>query len=239
MKKRRNMFENEKPIQKDKLNDQVYDRLCSLLREGEFTPGKPVSVSSISDAFQVSAMPVREALTRLTSNGVLTNVSGRSVGVPALNLSELDDLRNVRLEIEPLATRWAVENRDEVFLRDIAALLEKLELSTNAKDHRQFVKLNYKFHLRIYTQSRSSTLVDMIETLWLRVSPHLYFAERDKQFKVSNEHHRRVVDMIRNGDPDRAAEAIRDDLSDAYEMLLRNISSELHTHKRNKKQQLT
>jgi DNA-binding GntR family transcriptional regulator len=45
--------------------------------------------------------------------------------------------------------------------------------------------------------------------------------------------------MIRNGDPDRAAEAIRDDLSDAYEMLLRNISSELHTHKRNKKQQLT
>ena len=91
MKKRRNMFENEKPIQKDKLNDQVYDRLCSLLREGEFTPGKPVSVSSISDAFQVSAMPVREALTRLTSNGVLTNVSGRSVGVPALNLSELED----------------------------------------------------------------------------------------------------------------------------------------------------
>jgi DNA-binding GntR family transcriptional regulator len=118
-----------------------------------------------------------------------------------------------------------VENRDEVFLRDIAALLEKLELSTNAKDHRQFVKLNYEFHLRIYTQSRSSTLVDMIETLWLRVSPHLYFAERDKQFKVSNEHHQQVVNMIRNGDADRAAKAIRDDISDAYEMLLRNISS--------------
>ena len=90
------MFENQKPIQKDKLHNQVYDRLCTLLREGEFTPGKAVRVAEVAKAFGVSAMPVREALTRLLAVGVLSNVSGRSVGVPELSLEELEDIRDVR-----------------------------------------------------------------------------------------------------------------------------------------------
>ena len=109
------MFENAKPIQKNKLHDQVYDRLCMLLREGEFTPGQAVRVARVAEAFGVSAMPVREALTRLLAIGVVANVSGRSVGVPALGYEELTDLRNVRLEVEALAVRWAVRNRDDSF----------------------------------------------------------------------------------------------------------------------------
>jgi DNA-binding GntR family transcriptional regulator len=121
------MFKNQKPIHKDKLHDQVYDRLCTLLREGEFTPGKAVRVAQIAEAFEVSAMPVREALTRLLAVGVLSNVSGRSVGVPELSLEELEDLRDVRLEVETLATRWAVKKRDAHFLTDLEDLLAKLE----------------------------------------------------------------------------------------------------------------
>ena len=48
------MLENAKPIQKDKLHDQVYDQLCRLLREGEFIPGQAVRVARVSEAFGVS-----------------------------------------------------------------------------------------------------------------------------------------------------------------------------------------
>ena len=97
------MFENEKPIQKDKLQKQVFNRLCTSLQQGEFTPGEAVPVARVSKAFGVSAMPVREALTRLHAVGVLANVSGRSVGVPILSKAELLDLRDVRLEVETTA----------------------------------------------------------------------------------------------------------------------------------------
>ena len=73
------MFDKQQPIQKDKLHDQVYNRLCTMLRQGEFTPGEPVPVAHIADAFGISPMPVREALTRLLAKGVLTNVSGLSL----------------------------------------------------------------------------------------------------------------------------------------------------------------
>lgn len=217
------MFENQQPVQKDKLHDQVYDRLCALLREGEFTPGQAVPVSKVAKAFGVSAMPVREALTRLLAIGVLANVSGRSVGVPALGYDELTDLRNVRVDIEALAVRWAVKNRDDAFLADLDRLLERLETSEQSGDIPNYIKTNYEFHLRLYQQSRSPVLIDVIDTLWLRVSPHLYQLEHEDQYKVSNIHHCDIVEAIRQGDEEAASEALEADLSDAYDVLVRML----------------
>lgn len=217
------MFENQQPIQKDKLHDQVYERLCKLLREGEFTPGRPVPVAQVAKAFGVSAMPVREALTRLLAVGVLANVSGRSVGVPVLGYEELTDLRNVRVEIEALAVRWAVKNRDASFLADLDELLARLISTERAGDVSNYIKTNYEFHVRLYRQSKSHTLIDLIDTLWLRVSPHLYQLEREDQYKVSNVHHRNIVEGVRNGDSDAAAAALVADLSDAYDVLVRSL----------------
>ena len=219
--KTRNMFKNAKPIQRDKLHDQVYDRLCMLLREGEFTPGEAVRVAHVAEAFGVSAMPVREALTRLLAIGVVANVSGRSVGVPALGYEELTDLRDVRLEVEALAVRWAVRNRDDAFLADLEALLQRLETTEQSGDVSGYVKANYEFHLRLYQQSHSPVLTDIIDTLWLRVSPHLYHLEREGQYKVSNNHHRKIVQSIREGDENGASNALIDDISDAYDVLVR------------------
>lgn|GEM_PF-490894 len=215
------MFKNAKPIQKDKLNDQVYDRLCMLLREGEFTPGEAVRVAHVAEAFGVSAMPVREALTRLLAVGVVANVSGRSVGVPALGYDELTDLRDVRLEVEALAVQWAVRNRDDTFVAELEALLERLETTERSGDVSGYVKANYEFHLRLYQQSRSPVLIDIIDTLWLRVSPHLYQLEREDQYKVSNSHHRKIVHCIREGDAEGASDALVQDISDAYDVLVR------------------
>ncbi len=218
-----NMLENQQPIQKDKLHDQVYDRLCTLLREGEFTPGQAVPVSQVAKAFGLSAMPVREALTRLLAIGVLANVSGRSVGVPVLSFEELTDLRNVRVEIEALAVRWAVQNRDDAFLAELDVLLERLESTERSGDVHSYIKTNYEFHLRLYQQSGSPVLTEVIDTLWLRVSPHLYRLEHEDQYKVSNVHHRDIVESVRRGDAEAASDALVADLSDAYDVLVRAL----------------
>jgi DNA-binding GntR family transcriptional regulator len=219
------MLKNAKPIQKDKLHDQVYDQLCTLLREGEFTPGQAVRVARVSEAFGVSAMPVREALTRLQAIGVVANVSGRSLGVPSLSYEELKDLRDVRLEVETLAVKWALANTDEAFVSDLTMLLKRLETTERSSDVQGYVKANYAFHLRLYQQSNSPVLIDVINTLWLRVSPHLYQLERENQYKVSNVHHRNIVQAIRDGDEATATRELVLDISDAYDVLVRTLFS--------------
>lgn len=217
------MLKNAKPIQKDKLHDQVFDQLCTLLREGEFTPGQAVHVARVAEAFGVSAMPVREALTRLQAIGVVTNVSGRSLGVPSLSYDELSDLRDVRLEIESLAVKWAIANRDEAFVSDLEELLQRLKSSEQAGDVQGYVKANYAFHLRLYQQSNSPVLIDVIDTLWLRVSPHLFQLERENQYEVSNIHHSNIVQAVRDGDEDTATRELVQDISDAYDVLVRTL----------------
>lgn len=219
------MLKNAKPIQKDKLHDQVYDQLCTLLREGEFIPGQAVHVARVAEAFGVSAMPVREALTRLQAIGVVANVSGRSLGVPSLGYEELTDLRNVRLEVEALAVEWAVVNRDDAFVADLEKLLKRLETTELSSDVQGYIKANYEFHLRIYQQSNSPVLIDIINTLWLRVSPHLYQLERENQYKVSNIHHRKIVRAVREGDEATAKQELVLDISEAYDVLVRTLFS--------------
>ena len=219
------MFENEKPIQRDKLNNQVFDRLCTMLREGEFTPGEPVRVARISEAFGVSAMPVREALTRLMAVGVLSNVSGRSVGVPVLTREELTDLRDVRLEIETKAVDWAVRNQTPAFLEELEEILAELLRAETERDVPGFIRSNYAFHFRLYQQAKSEVLLDIINTLWLRVSPHLYHTDQRSRHRISNDNHQRIIDALRIKDAAAAQTALISDVSGSYDDLMRALYS--------------
>ena len=71
------------------LQDHVYRQLCELILNGEIAPGQLITIQALADAFGVSAMPVREALQRLTAARVLTVISSRSIGVPPLTSERL------------------------------------------------------------------------------------------------------------------------------------------------------
>ena len=58
------------------------------------------------------------------------------------------------------------------------------------------------------------------------MSPHLYQLERENQYKVSNIHHRNIVQAIREGDEATAMQELILDISDAYDVLVRNLFSE-------------
>ena len=81
---------------------EVYRRIKDLILDGNLAPGELVTIQGLADAFDVSAMPVREALTRLTSERALMVVAGRSVGIPNLDSRRLQDL-----------TRGAAIGRDD------------------------------------------------------------------------------------------------------------------------------
>jgi DNA-binding GntR family transcriptional regulator len=146
--------------------------------------------------------------------------------VPSLGFEELTDLRNVRLEVETLAVKWALANRDDAFVADLEKLLKRLEATERSGDVQGHIKANYEFHLRIYQQSNSQVLVDVINTLWLRVSPHLYQLERENHYKVSNNHHRKIVQAIREGDEATAVQELFLDISNAYQVLVKTLFAE-------------
>ena len=92
------------------LHTSVYGELRQRLITGRIVPGLGLSTRGLAEELGVSAMPVREALQRLTASRVLTVISSRSIGIPPLTGERLFDLRRVRLEVESIAAIWATHN---------------------------------------------------------------------------------------------------------------------------------
>ena len=98
-----------KPLQRPlALGDQVYQTLRAHLRDGTIATGQPLQEVQLAERLGVSRTPVREALTRLASEGLLAS-DGRSFVVPSLTLSDVDDIYEVRFLIEPAALRRVAE----------------------------------------------------------------------------------------------------------------------------------
>jgi DNA-binding GntR family transcriptional regulator len=212
------------PLSRETLQDRVYRSVCDLILDGEIAPGQLVTIQSLADAFGVSHMPVREALKRLTAANALTVVSGRSIGIPPLNRVSLNDLRNVRLEIEGLAAIWATRNITEEELQGIEEIYRQLGSAIATGDVRAFLRANHSFHFAIYRAARSEALVTIIENLWLQIGPYFNLLRGSGNYEVSNHHHQVIVEGLNARDEKQVAEAVRADIEAAYQVLLGLVS---------------
>ncbi len=209
-----------KPVRRKTLQTEVYQQLCELILEGNLAPGESITVASIAKAFDVSPMPVREAISRLMAGGALTVVSGRSIGVPQLDRDVFSDLRNVRLEVESLCIRWAVDNSTPEFKRDIERKLDAMISAERAGEVKGFLHANYDFHFAIYRQAGSPVLLEIISNIWLRINPYFHLLQKFGHYKISNEQHREIVSGLVAGNTERAVNALREDINSAYNIMV-------------------
>ena len=208
------------PLNRDTLQDRVYRRICDLILDGEIAPGQLVTIQSLADAFGVSHMPVREALKRLTSANALTVVSGRSIGIPGLSRGTLDDLRNVRLEVETLASVWAARRITEAELLNLGDEFRRLENANAESDVKSYLRANHAFHFSIYRAAGSGCLLAIIENLWLQISPYFNLLHGSGNYAAANTQHQVMVDALRVRDEKKMEKAIRADIDAAYRVLV-------------------
>lgn len=204
-----------RPLGRETMQDRVYDALRALILNGEIEPGQTITIQSLADAFQVSAMPVREALRRLTAEQALTVVSGRSVGIPPLARERLADLRRVRCEIEPLAVRWAAERIRAPTLHRLGVLVEAMQSAADRQDGSGYVPANHEFHFLIYRAARSPALLRIIESLWLQIGPYFHVLRASENWRAANTAHRTMLEALRRHDGEAAAAALRRDIEEA------------------------
>ncbi|MBL8318774.1 MAG: GntR family transcriptional regulator [Burkholderiaceae bacterium] len=91
----------ERPVA---LAERVYHALRERLRSGAIGPGQPLQEVQLAEALGVSRTPVREAMARLATEGLLAS-DRRSFTVPALTRQDVDDIYEVRYLVEPAALK--------------------------------------------------------------------------------------------------------------------------------------
>ncbi|MDM0001768.1 GntR family transcriptional regulator [Variovorax sp. J22P240] len=207
------LSEASERISHSSLSSKVYEFMRSALANGELLPGQKLSARTLIDRLGVSQTPVREAMLQLVAERALAMNRNKSVTVPILTPETYIELRDIRVALEGLACRCAVDHVTEPDLKAIEKLHRQMMVAKRGGDYRTTLRLNREVHLRIYALSQRSELLALIESLWVRTGPYLnlIYKGTDQKVPVSHEHER-LFAALRARDPDEAAAAIARDI---------------------------
>jgi DNA-binding GntR family transcriptional regulator len=186
------------PIRVSTVIEAVYDRLRTAITAGALAPGTKVSIRSIADSCQVSTMPVREALRRLESDGLVV-FGRRSITVSNLSADQVTQVFRIRLQLELLATEWAIEQVTEDDVADLQDILTRMDRPDIGVD--EWRSLNQDFHRRFYHCARSPHLLELIGREWDKVEPFMaIYASSVDDFQEAQRQHAEILAAIAEWD---------------------------------------
>jgi len=195
------------------LSEIVYARLRQSLMRAELKPHERLKVRDLAQQMGTSETPVREALFQLAHEGAIEIRPRYYIRVRRLSLAEYMEIRDIRLQLEPLAGERALPHIDDAVIDGLAATHEALVAAEASGDWRTALQTNFDFHFGLYTRSGMPTLTEVLEGLWIRVGPLLSELYPDNHPTYSERHqHLNVLDALRARDAYALREALRMDL---------------------------
>jgi DNA-binding GntR family transcriptional regulator len=209
------------PLTRQTLSRDVYAQLRDLLITGQMMPGEQISLRNIAAALGVSVMPVREAVHRLVAEQALELTPNRALRVPTMSISQFGEITQIRVNVEGLATAQAAARIEDDELQSLQALHARFadEMEKAKPDGAKVIAMNQLFHFAVYEAARMPMLLQMIETLWLRIGPILNYDLRSGSKRVGErvavKHHSKLLDALRRRDSDAACAALRGDIESA------------------------
>jgi DNA-binding GntR family transcriptional regulator len=209
----------------DSLGDQAVASLRGALRRGALSPGQRLTVREIADTLDISLTPAREALNRLLAEGVLDQTPDRVAIVPRLTKGSYGEICAIRFHLEGTAAREGCARLAKADLGHLKELYERHAGAYRSRDARISLRLNEEFHFTIYRASAMPMLLQILETMWLKVGPSmnlLFTASYDPDW-TGGLHHRAMLNAITGGDPEALERAVRQDLLDGRARLMPHL----------------
>jgi DNA-binding GntR family transcriptional regulator len=202
------------------LGDRVYMTLREHLCSGVLPSGRPLQEAALAAQLGVSRTPVREALARLASEGLLGS-DGRSFVVPLLSEADIDDIYELRLLLEPEALRQvAMRIRENAQLVPLREQLAAMVAAHADNDVEAFMDANYRFRaawLEIIPNRRLLRAIEIYAD-HVRYLRALTLGDRGVRTIVLNGL-KRLAAALSAGDGPGASAAMRDHLLEAKRIL--------------------
>lgn len=201
---------------------QVYATLRDALISGYFRPGEEISLRRAAAVMGTSVTPVREALRQLESDGGLEVFGGnRVLRVPVLTVSELLDIRDIRINLEGFVATLAISKMRPSRLRLIDNACQLMRRAADAADADMYLENNWRFHSLIYEAAERPVLMGVIRGMWLRVGPLIRTAvTAPLHFDRSMDSHDTALRALHQGDGPALKAAIIRDIRDAADDLM-------------------
>ena len=190
------------------LSQRAYERLREMAMTYGFRPGERLNEGELARQLEVSRTPVREAMHRLVSEGLLVLVSGRGFHARPLEVKEVYDLYETRLALETVTVALAAERATPEWLAEIDAYLDESVRAQEEGPRERLLEFDEGFHERVAEATGNLELLNMLRNVNARIHFFRWVDMQGRRDRTQAEH-RALVEAIRARDPARATEIAR------------------------------
>lgn len=199
-------YKNVSGVSRIPLSEQVYRNLVDSIANGSIPPGTELKEQHLAKQMNVSATPVREAIRRLASDGLVDIIPYHGAVVRALDQQEISDAYACREALEHLAVTECIQNLDE---QDIQNLYDLIERYRQASDSTDIFTASQQFDSYLYSLAGNQILRNLLDMLKGIIS-------RDRKYSSSNverrhaiyEEHKLIIQALEARDVAAAQQAI-------------------------------
>ena len=214
-------------IKKETLEMQVYQELRTAIIEHRLSRGERLIQDVLAAQFGTSRIPVRDALKRLETEGLVTTDERGSYIVSVFGSEDVEEVYGLRMLLEPYAARKAIEHLTEGDLQELERIEQEMREAASQQEIERYVYLNQEFHTMLYELSRQRRLVAMIQSLWSGLLPLTPIAVPG-QLDRSVSEHQALLQALREKQHARVEELIRAHIQHAEMSLKAHLETMEH-----------
>ncbi len=196
------------PLPDQNLADAVADRIRTAIWSGQYQPGDRLVERRLAHEFGISHIPLREALARLTEEGLVERLPRRGARVASLTPRMLEEVSSLRVVLEQFVIRRLKDRFTPEAYLELQGVVDRMVKAAEDHDLVRVHEIDQEFHQRLWELTDHTLLVELAAQMRSRTS-HFYRAAAASlgpdEVRRHADSHQQLLDVIASGDR-RAAE---------------------------------
>ncbi len=192
---------------KKSMKQHVYQTLKDAILFRQIAPGAQLVEQMIAEKLNVSRTPIRNAISQLEKEGLVTIYPNRGAFVTLPTTAEIEQAYEARKKLEQSTAELAVVNVTDKDIKRLMQLIKKERDSYKNKDILEYLAINKEFHLELAKISENKFLIDFIDKLLNQINVFLMLYDVFYDVDIENSQryleHEAIVDALEDKDIDR------------------------------------
>lgn len=204
-------------------SDEIVQILEEQIIRCELEPGSSLFEIELSDRFNVSRTPVREALLKLERRGLLRSVPYKGFAVNPVSLKDLFDLYELRLVLETHNAQVAAHKLDSETAAEIDSLLARTYDGRDPDSQQEFVRDDHDFHLKLAELTNNERIKSTLTQVLKHLRRVYYLGVKSHTDKISHSEHREIIAAIKDRNESKAKSLMEDHITVSRQRALSSL----------------
>ncbi|WP_026702516.1 GntR family transcriptional regulator [Salibacterium aidingense] len=188
----------------------IKDQIIKL----ELRPGQKITENELAERFQVSRTPIREAISRLSQEGLIDVYPQRGTFVSLIDEEHVEEGRFMREHMEIAVVKLACKKLSATELQDLSENLLLQEMSVKEKNYQRIFQLDEDFHRIIFAGCKKQRTWQSVQSMMVNLNrTRMLSLASEYNWEMILDQHKKIYEAIKQWQPEKAEYIMQEHLS--------------------------